>query len=144
MKHLSRQKLNYRFYLFDKSWYFSVQHVIYKYYISEGIVKKLIITLRNVIIHHSKGMANNHILRGNLLSPCKECYIYFIACMQQNRVFLGYIIHLFYCVYELIETLVSHKEAYGIVYCTVLYISQLSVPELEVKDAYACKISFCC
>ena len=26
---LSRQKQNYRFYLFDKSWYFSAKHVIY-------------------------------------------------------------------------------------------------------------------
>ena len=25
---LSRQKLNYRFYLFDKSWYFPIRHVI--------------------------------------------------------------------------------------------------------------------
>ena len=28
---LSRQKQNYRFYLFDKSWYFPVKHVIFKY-----------------------------------------------------------------------------------------------------------------
>ena len=26
---LSRQKQNYRFYLFDKSWYFTAKHVIY-------------------------------------------------------------------------------------------------------------------
>ena len=26
---LSRQKQNYRFYLFDKSWYFSAKHVMY-------------------------------------------------------------------------------------------------------------------
>ena len=26
---LSRQKQNYRFYLFDKSWYFPVKHVVY-------------------------------------------------------------------------------------------------------------------
>ena len=28
---LSRQNQNYRFYLFDKSWYFSAKHVIYNY-----------------------------------------------------------------------------------------------------------------
>ena len=28
---LSRQKQNYRFYLFDKSWYFPAKHVIYSY-----------------------------------------------------------------------------------------------------------------
>ena len=28
---LSRQNQNYRFYLFDKSWYFPVKHVIYGY-----------------------------------------------------------------------------------------------------------------
>ena len=27
---LSRQKQKYRFYLFDKSWYFSAKHVIYR------------------------------------------------------------------------------------------------------------------
>ena len=32
---LSRQKQNYRFYLFDKSWNFSVKHVIYT--ISENL-----------------------------------------------------------------------------------------------------------
>ena len=30
---LSRQKQNYRFYLFDKSWYFPIKHVIYVYII---------------------------------------------------------------------------------------------------------------
>ena len=29
---LSRQKQNYRIYLFDKSWYFSAKHVIYSIY----------------------------------------------------------------------------------------------------------------
>ena len=33
---LSRQKQNYRFYLFDKSWYFPAKHVIY--YFKFGVI----------------------------------------------------------------------------------------------------------
>ena len=35
---LSRQKQNYRFYLFDKSWNFSVKHVIYTFNIKPTLI----------------------------------------------------------------------------------------------------------
>ena len=44
---LSRQKQNYRFYLFDKPWNFSVKHVIYEHPSSTQLKNN------NVIMNHS-------------------------------------------------------------------------------------------
>ena len=38
---LSRQKQNYRFYLFDKSWYFPAEHVILAFILQNGNFKVL-------------------------------------------------------------------------------------------------------
>ena len=58
---LSRQKQNYRFYLFDKSWYFPAKHVIY--YFKFGVIyfqllyiqvkgeKKHTLTFRNFLLN---------------------------------------------------------------------------------------------